>query len=73
MFEAGESQLIPAMQAVEAAFAGIKVFSLPSMGEDGSRRHVELGVRGDPGAGRAGDAEALRRSVRRRRLSFFGR
>ena len=49
VFEAGESQLIPAMQAVEAGFKGIKVFSLPSMGSDGSRIHVELGVRGDPG------------------------
>jgi molybdopterin-biosynthesis enzyme MoeA-like protein len=48
VFEAGESQLIPAMQAVEAGFKGIKVFSLPSMGKDGSRLHVELGVRGDP-------------------------
>ena len=36
------------MQAVEAGFKGIKVFSLPSMGADGSRIHVELGVRGDP-------------------------
>jgi molybdopterin-biosynthesis enzyme MoeA-like protein len=48
VYEAGESQLIPAMQAVEAACQGIKVFSLPSMGQDGSRIHVELGVRGDP-------------------------
>jgi molybdopterin-biosynthesis enzyme MoeA-like protein len=48
VYEAGESQLIPAMQAVEAAFEGLKVFSLPSMGQDGSRIHVELGVRGSP-------------------------
>lgn len=48
VFQAGESQLIPAMQAVEAGFKGIKVFSLPSMGADGSRIHVELGVRGEP-------------------------
>ncbi len=48
VFEAGESQLIPAMRAIEAGFAGIKVFSLPSMGQDGSRIHVELGVRGEP-------------------------
>ena len=48
VFEAGESQLIPAMRAIEAGFAGIKVFSLPSMGADGSRIHVELGVRGAP-------------------------
>src|SRR5688572_23411442 len=48
VFDAGESQLIPAMKAVEESFKGIKVFSLPSMGQDGSRIHVELGVRGDP-------------------------
>ena len=48
VYEAGESQLIPAMQAVETGFTGVKVFSLPSMGNDGSRIHVELGVRGDP-------------------------
>jgi molybdopterin-biosynthesis enzyme MoeA-like protein len=48
VFEAGESQLIPAMKAVESAFPAIKVFSLPSMGQDGSRIHVELGVRGEP-------------------------
>ena len=48
VYEAGESQLIVAMQAVEAAFKGIKAFSLPSMGDTGSRIHVELGVRGAP-------------------------
>jgi molybdopterin-biosynthesis enzyme MoeA-like protein len=48
VFEAGESQLIPAMQAVERRFPGIKVFSLPSIAADGSRLHVELGVRGAP-------------------------
>jgi len=63
VYEAGESQLIPAMQAVEARYKGIKVFSLPSMGQDGSRIHVELGVRGIPDA--VGPAmEQLRRLVR---------
>jgi molybdopterin-biosynthesis enzyme MoeA-like protein len=63
VFEAGESQLIPAMQSVEREFTGVKVFSLPSMGADGSRIHVELGVRGDPA--QVGAAmEALRREVR---------
>ena len=62
VFEAGESQLIPAMTAVEAGFKGIKVFSLPSMGADGSRIHVELGVRGNPSE--VGPAmEMLRRTV----------
>ncbi len=62
VFQAGESQLIPAMKAVEAGFPRIKVFSLPSMGEDGSRIHVELGVRGDP-AQVEGAMAALRRAV----------
>jgi molybdopterin-biosynthesis enzyme MoeA-like protein len=48
VYQAGESQLVPAMHAVEAGFKGVKVFSLPSMGPDGSRIHCELGVRGDP-------------------------
>jgi molybdopterin-biosynthesis enzyme MoeA-like protein len=62
VYEAGESQLIPAMKSVEQAFRGVKVFSLPSMGADGSRIHVELGVRGDPHE--VGPAmERLRREV----------
>jgi len=48
VFEAGESQLIGAMEEVGAAFPEVKVFSLPSMGANGERRHVELGVRGLP-------------------------
>jgi molybdopterin-biosynthesis enzyme MoeA-like protein len=63
VYEAGESQLIPAMKAVEAAFPGVKVFSLPSMGPKGERIHVELGVRGEPGAVR-GAMEALQSEVR---------
>ncbi|HYT48371.1 MAG TPA: molybdopterin-binding protein [Burkholderiales bacterium] len=69
VYEAGESQLIPAMQAVEAGFKGIKVFSLPSMGADGSRIHVELGVRGDPAQVSAA-MEALRRAVRKAGFPF---
>ena len=49
VYEAGESQLIPAMKTVESEFKGVKVFSLPSMGAKGERIHVELGVRGEPG------------------------
>jgi molybdopterin-biosynthesis enzyme MoeA-like protein len=64
VFEAGESQLIPAMQAVEGAFPGIKAFSLPSMGPKGERIHVELGVRGEPATVSAA-MEALRGEVRK--------
>ncbi len=63
VYEAGESQLIFAMEAIEKRFAGLKAFSLPSMGADGSRIHVELGVRGAPGEV-APAMEALRALVR---------
>jgi molybdopterin-biosynthesis enzyme MoeA-like protein len=43
-----ESTITPLMTDVEARFDGIKTFSLPSVGEDGSRRHIELGARGTP-------------------------
>ena len=69
VYEAGESQLIAAMQAVGALYAGVKVFSLPSMGDDGSRRHVELGVRGDPDQVKPA-AEALRSLVREAGFPF---
>jgi molybdopterin-biosynthesis enzyme MoeA-like protein len=71
VYEAGESQLIPAMEAVGALYAGVKVFSLPSMGDDGSRRHLELGVRGDPTQVKEA-AEALRKSVREAGFPFSG-
>jgi molybdopterin-biosynthesis enzyme MoeA-like protein len=48
VYDSAESTLTPLMEAVEARFAKLKVFSLPSMGEDGVRRHIELGVRGEP-------------------------
>ena len=43
-----ESSISPLMEEVNAAFPGLKTFSLPSMGEGGVRRHIELGVRGAP-------------------------
>lgn len=63
VYEAGESQLIPAMEAVERSYDKLKAFSLPSMGPNASRRHVELGVRGDPGQVDAA-IEEMRRFVR---------
>ncbi len=41
-----ESAIAPLMEEVDSRFPGLKTFSLPSMGEDGSRLHIELGVRG---------------------------
>ncbi|MGI4847983.1 MAG: competence/damage-inducible protein A [Janthinobacterium lividum] len=48
VFEAMESTLTPLMEAIEAQFAPIKVFSLPSVGDAVTRRHIELGVKGEP-------------------------
>lgn len=48
VYEGVESYLTPLMEAIEAEFALVKVFSLPSVGDAHTRRHVELGVKGDP-------------------------
>jgi molybdopterin-biosynthesis enzyme MoeA-like protein len=48
VYESAESTLTPLMEAVEAKYRGLKVFSLPSIAEGGRRRHIELGVRGAP-------------------------
>ena len=48
VFELAESTLTPLMESVEARFEGIRVYSLPSVGEGGARRHIELGAKGDP-------------------------
>jgi molybdopterin-biosynthesis enzyme MoeA-like protein len=48
VYDSAESTLTPLMEAVEAKYCRLKVFSLPSVGEGGRRRHIELGVRGAP-------------------------
>jgi len=63
VYECGESQLIPAMEAVEKTYDKLKAFSLPSMGPNAERRHVELGVRGDPAQVELA-IEEMRRQVR---------
>jgi molybdopterin-biosynthesis enzyme MoeA-like protein len=63
VYELAESAVAPLMELVEAEFPGIKAYSLPSVGEQGARRHIELGVKGD--AARVGPAfERLRDGVR---------
>lgn len=44
-----EATLTPLMQAIEARFAGIKVFSLPSVDHPQWGGHIELGVKGQAG------------------------
>ena len=48
VYEAAESALTPLMEALEAQYPDIKVFSLPSVGDANTRRHIELGVKGEP-------------------------
>jgi molybdopterin-biosynthesis enzyme MoeA-like protein len=42
-----ESTLVPLMEHLERAHAGIKVFSLPSVDHPQHGRHIELGVKGE--------------------------
>ncbi|MES2151492.1 MAG: molybdopterin-binding protein [Pseudomonadota bacterium] len=49
VYELAESTLTPLMLALEAAYPLVKVFSLPSVGDAQTRRHIELGVKGEPG------------------------
>jgi molybdopterin-biosynthesis enzyme MoeA-like protein len=46
VFGAMEAALTPLMERIEAAHAGIKVFSLPSVDHPTYGRHIELGVKG---------------------------
>ncbi len=48
VFGAMESTLTPLMEELEAKFAGVKVFSLPSVDHPQYGRHIELGVKGHP-------------------------
>lgn len=43
-----ESVLLGLMQEIERDFPGVRLFSLPFLGDATRRRHIELGVRGEP-------------------------
>ncbi|WP_418316399.1 competence/damage-inducible protein A [Piscinibacter sakaiensis] len=46
VFGAMEAALTPLMEAIELQYAGIKVFSLPSVDHPQWGRHIEMGVKG---------------------------
>jgi molybdopterin-biosynthesis enzyme MoeA-like protein len=48
VYEAMESALTPLMEQLEAEYPLVKIFSLPNVGDANTRRHIELGVKGDP-------------------------
>ena len=45
--QAYESALLDLMERIVVAYPALRLFSLPSIGDDGQRRHLELGVEGD--------------------------
>ncbi len=59
VFGAMEATLTPLMESIEARFAGVKVFSLPSVDHPQYGRHIELGVKGHAAALDAAYAELL--------------
>jgi molybdopterin-biosynthesis enzyme MoeA-like protein len=59
VFGAMEATLTPLMEKIEAEFAGVKVFSLPSVDHPQWGRHIELGVKGAPDGLAAAYAELL--------------
>jgi molybdopterin-biosynthesis enzyme MoeA-like protein len=48
VYGAMESTLTPLMEAIEAEFPLVKVFSLPHVGDGQTQRHIDLGVKGEP-------------------------
>jgi molybdopterin-biosynthesis enzyme MoeA-like protein len=54
-----EATLTPLMEKIEREYPGIKVFSLPSVDHPEFGRHIELGVKGEPGAVAAAYAALL--------------
>src|SRR5450830_1274447 len=49
VYGAMEAALTPLMEQIEQDYAGVKVFSLPSVDHPQYGRHIELGVKGEPG------------------------
>ena len=67
-----ESNLLDLMERIVGDYPDLRLFSLPSIGPDGQRRHLELGVEGD--AARVDAAlEEIRREVERREISWTWR
>jgi len=65
VFEAAEATLTPLMEALQRDYPGVRVFSLPSVGDAHTRRHIELGVKGEPALVTAA-FDAMQAELRRR-------
>jgi molybdopterin-biosynthesis enzyme MoeA-like protein len=69
VWEGIEGLLVDLMERIERDHPGLTVFSLPSLGTETKRRHLELGVRGDPAQVPPAMAE-IEADIARRGLSF---
>ncbi|HET7775179.1 MAG TPA: molybdopterin-binding protein [Azospira sp.] len=67
-----ESALLDLMERIVAAYPDLRLFSLPSLTGDGVRRHLELGVEGNPERGAAAMAE-IRAEVEARGITWVWR
>ena len=64
-----ESALLDLMERIVADFPSLRLFSLPSMSDEGQRRHLELGVEGEPALVDQAMA-AIREEVERRAIDW---
>lgn len=53
-----EATVTPLMQSIAAKYPQLKIYSLPSAGDEGLPKHVELGLKAQGEAGQAGAAPA---------------
>ena len=67
-----ESGLLDLMERIVAAYPDLRLYSLPSISEDGQRRHLELGVEGD-GARVDQALTEIREEVERRGITWVWR
>ncbi|MDR0996606.1 MAG: competence/damage-inducible protein A [Zoogloeaceae bacterium] len=66
---AHESALLDLMEAIVARWPQVRLFSLPSLNADATRRHLELGVEGAPQDVEAAMA-AIRQELKARRITW---
>ncbi len=64
-----ESALLDLMEKIVADYPALRLFSLPSVGNDGVRRHLELGVEGEVALVDQA-MEAIRQEVERRGIAW---
>ena len=67
-----ESALLGLMERIVVDYPDLRLFSLPSVGEDGQRKHLELGVEGDEVRVNAA-LEEIRQEVERRGIVWTWR